>query len=256
MDCERALALLPAYLDGELDLVTALELEAHLGTCDACAREYAAQRDLQGLLAGQRAELVAAPPPALEQRLRARLRQSAGLRPAPQPFFRPWGAAAAVLLVVALFALGVFLLSRGAYPGQESVVAQEVEVAHVRSLLPGHLTDVVSSDQHTVKPWFDGKLDFSPPVLDLSAQGFPLAGGRLEYIDGHPAAALVYLRNKHVINLLVWPSTASPGPLQLSSVNGYHLFQWRQGAMEFWAASDLETAELRAFVELIQQGAK
>ena len=119
--------------------------------------------------------------------------------------------------------------------------------------MANHLTDVTSTDQHTVKPWFDGKLDFSPPVEDLAAQGFPLVGGRLDYLEGHPVAALVYRHNKHDINLFIWPSTNQVQGLQVSAINGYNLYQWNQSGMEYWAASDLNAGELRTFVELLQQ---
>ncbi len=122
--------------------------------------------------------------------------------------------------------------------------------------MANHLMDVVSTDQHTVKPWFNGKLDFSPPVADLTAQGFPLIGGRLDYLDGRAVAALVYQRNKHYINLFIWPSTDKQEGLQISTYNGYHLLHWSQSGMTFWAVSDVETAELRTFVQSFQNSTK
>jgi anti-sigma factor RsiW len=122
---------------------------------------------------------------------------------------------------------------------------------HVRALQPGHLLDVVSTDQHTVKPWFDGRLDFAPPVKDLAAQGFPLTGGRLDYIDGHEAAALVYNRSKHVINLFVWPDrTSRDAPPATGARNGYSFAHWTQDGMNFWAVSDVEANQLAEFVRL------
>jgi anti-sigma factor RsiW len=137
--------------------------------------------------------------------------------------------------------------------GQEARLAAEVQSAHVRSLMANHLTDITSTDQHTVKPWFNGKLDFSPPVEDLSPQGFPLIGGRLDYLDGHPVAALVYQRNKHDINLFIWPSTTGDEGLGFSTYNGYNVYHWTQSGMAYWAVSDLNPDELKGFVELVQK---
>ena len=136
----------------------------------------------------------------------------------------------------------------------DAFLTQELVASHVRSqMLPSHRFDVASSDPHTVKPWFEGKLDFSPPVKDLAGQGFPLVGGRLDYLHNRPVAALVYQRRKHSINLFIWPS--SPGdeaaPTKATR-QGFHMIRWTSSGMTFWAVSDLNEGELQEFVRLIQ----
>jgi anti-sigma factor RsiW len=133
--------------------------------------------------------------------------------------------------------------------------AETIVSDHIRALQPGHLVDVMSTDQHTVKPWFDGRLDFAPPVKDWAAQGFPLVGGRLDYIDGHEAAALVYRRAAHVIDVSVWPDhSGNTAPPVSGTRNGYNFVHWAQNGMRFWAVSDLEAAQLDDFVRLWRGG--
>ncbi len=261
MQCDDVAVRLGAYLDGELSGESAEQVRQHLEGCPACARR---QEQAFALAAAIRAEV---PYHHLGGEARNRIRQALA-RQAPtseaparratpetarRPAPRGWLAVAAslVLGLAGGWGLGV----RHAPPATESTLPRDVLAGHVRSLMTDHLTDVTSSDRHTVKPWFDGKLDFSPPVHDLAAQGFPLIGGRLDYLAGRSVAALAYGRNRHVINLFIWPS--SPGEPDsdtgAESRQGYALLHWRQGGMSFWVASDLNPAELSRFVALLQQ---
>jgi anti-sigma factor RsiW len=159
------------------------------------------------------------------------------------------GAIAASIVII--FALG-WIATREGYSAKDLLV-REIVSSHVRSLMASHLTDVPSSDQHTVKPWFQGQLDFSPPVKDLSKEEFVLAGGRVDYISDRPIAALVYEHRKHVINLFIWPSTpdSATSPAALSR-QGYHLIHWTEGGLTYWAVSDLNEKELDEFVQLVR----
>src|SRR6058998_1951412 len=161
-----------------------------------------------------------------------------------------WLALAASLALVAVGSWRLGLSRAG-----EDALAGQVLASHVRSLMPGHLTDVVSSDQHTVKPWFNGKLDFSPPVYDFTGRGFPLVGGRLDYVGGRPIAALAYSWRQHVINVFLWPAEQgrTQGP-RATTRQGYHLLRWATPAYTYWVASDLGLAELGDFVALLQRG--
>ena len=259
MICQETQRLLDAYVDNELDLRGALELEEHLAHCPGCSADEKGLRELQ---ASARASLTRYPmPPELEARLRYLVR--AGEPPPPpasaqarvpareaRPVPRAWkwaalapAAAAAALLIVA----GPRLWPQPS----EASVADAVVAAHVRSLLANHLTDVASSDQHTVKPWFQGKLDYSVSVTDWAAEGFPLVGGRLDYVEDTAAASLVYKRAQHVVNLFVWPSKrGGDEPLQRLSRRGYNAYCWAKNGMHYWAVSDLNEAELQKFVEL------
>jgi anti-sigma factor RsiW len=240
--------LLHGYVDGELDLVHTLEVEQHLQACSACVRSCAEIRELRAALQAGLPRFT--PPEDLRARVRAALRRADRDRRPALGRWR-WGTLAAALAVLALGAAGLaFLLGA---PAAHDRLVQEVVASHVRSqMVATHLLDVESSDRHTVKPWFHGKLDFAPAVRDLSEHGFALAGGRLDYVNGRAVAALVYRRRQHVINLLVWPGRAEEAGPRSEMKQGYHVVHWRQGGMSWWAVSDLNPAELAEFVRLIQ----
>jgi anti-sigma factor RsiW len=240
--CAETQEMLDAYLDGELDLIRSLEMERHLAGCPACANAFASLQALQEAI--RSAPLRHAPPRRLESRIRLALRKETA--PRRSLIFAVSGGLAAAMLLLALG--GWLWLRTGVDP-----IVHEVAAAHIHSLLADHFTDVLSTDRHTVKPWFTGKLDYAPPVPDISDRGFSLAGGRLDYLDGRPVAALVYERRKHIINLFVWPApdggTREPALLKKQ---GYSLIHWREGGMNWWAVSDLNAEELRDFVASIR----
>jgi anti-sigma factor RsiW len=198
-----------------------------------------------------------APPAGLTRRILDDVRAAAAPAPRPpaaRPVAAPWRRwleAAAVYGAGAATAWGI-AFSLFVVPAQD-LTRDAVMGSHVRSLMGSHLVDVASSDHHTVKPWFAGKLDFSPPVIDLAAEGFPLTGGRLDYMDGRAVAALVYQAGPHVINLFVWPTRdGNSGPPELLARQGYNIVHWRQAGMQAWAVSDMNAAELQAFTELLR----
>jgi anti-sigma factor RsiW len=252
MNCEAAQTLVDAYIDGELDPTGKLEIERHLQECALCSEGYQEQRTLKRAVGA--GELRFKAPAELQQRIRFALRREAKAETAQRTVPLRWFTAAATLAVAALAVLVLLPLSRDRR--SDDVVEREVLAGHVRSLMANHLADVPSSDQHTVKPWFDGKLDFSPPVEDLKAEGFPLVGGRLDYIDNRPVAALVYQRRKHFINVFIWPavSGAATGN-KAAERQGYSLFHWTKGGMNYWAVSDVEQSDLKTFVDLLQKAA-
>jgi len=194
-------------------------------------------------------------PPALAANIIAALSATAGAEPS---IGTRWWQGSGWLRLGSAFACGLlavlaFLLVNP-LPADDPVV-REVVASHVRSLMVAHLSDVASTDQHTVKPWFNGKLDFSPPVEDLAASGFPLAGGRLDYVNQRPVAALIYHRHQHTINVFVWPASGPvvQKPTRLSR-QGYNLESWRKDGMQFWAVSDLNDRELTEFASLLGAG--
>jgi anti-sigma factor RsiW len=246
MDCAEAAALLDAYADGELPLERGLAFEGHLESCRLCSEELAARRALGAAL---RETPYQRAPDSLRRAVLARLPEEAPVR--PRPSAPQWLRLAASFLLVAGLSstLTYYLTPRSAGPS----VAEEVFASHIRGVQSDNrLIDVPSSDEHTVKPWFTDKLDFSPPVKDLSAEGFPLVGGRLDYVDNRTVAALVYRYRKHLITLFIWPSTARDETIRASARNGDNLNHWSDGAMTYWAVSDVAAPELLEFSRRFQ----
>jgi anti-sigma factor RsiW len=247
MNCAEHRQLLDAYTDGELDLVHALEVEKHLNDCARCSATERSNRMLRAAL--RQPELGYRAPDSLRERMQAVTgKEGAGkaVRSAQRSWF--WPALAGTAVAVA--ALTVMLRPAGI--SRQDELMQEAVGAHVRSLMAAHLTDVASSDQHTVKPWFDGKLDFAPEVRDFAAEGFPLIGGRLDYLDGGTVAALVYQRNKHFINVFVRPATRTDGEREIiEKFRGYSIIQRTTNGLHYWLVSDLNERELGELAGLL-----
>jgi anti-sigma factor RsiW len=247
--CSECRPVLHAFLDGELDLVRQVEIEDHLRTCSACSRIHQAQLALRSAL--KSGELYFRAPARLERKIRMAAQPAERKTWLPRRRMPAWiGASFAAAAVVAL---AIFVVPKLSRPSRTERIAQDVVSAHIRSLMPGHLTDVPSSENHTVKPWFAGKLDFSPPVADLSAEGFLLVGGRLDYAADRPVAALVYRKGEHLINLFAWPSGSTQESAEAADARqGYNLLFWTRGQTNFWAISDVNPAELRQFATLVR----
>ena len=270
MNCEEATKLMDGYLDGELDPITSQTIEQHLRECRNCDLAYKTHGSLIRALGNATPYYKA--PAELRERIQSSLREEMAaplmrnVAPDAQPLFlrkqpgprtvlfgTQWNwlslaglGLAAAIIFAAIIALN--LVPRWQRPGADQFLATQLIASHVRSLMANHLSDVASSDQHTVKPWLDAKLDFAPPVIDLSSEGFPLVGGRLDYLDNRPVAALVYQRRKHFINLFVWPGeTGAARPTMAMSHQGYQLLHWADPDFNYWAVSDVNANDLQTF---------
>jgi len=255
---------LSAYIDGELVPDRAHETAEHLSTCAQCSADYEAMLETIAALHSQlerytapdvlRARVraaVATTPSESDETQSARARQHSGFtgRRSRTRWARATAVAAAVVVSAGLGS-GITVLTV-ARERNEPAIATEVLASHLRSLMPDHLTDVRSSDQHNVKPWFNGRLDYSPAVPRLDDKGFPLVGGRVDYVGGRPVAVVVYGRRQHMINVFSWPTTSRDSPLAATAANGYNMLHWRSGGSERWVVSDLNAAELKAFAVLL-----
>jgi anti-sigma factor RsiW len=244
MDCTLDRHLIEAYVDGELGFERSLDVEAHLASCLDCSGEVQTWKDIRAAI--QCSDLYYSAPANLERRLRGLLPLERRTE-VPSFFHRwIWGVVGSAVATTAWII--VFMTARPVAPSFDN----ELVTTHIRSLISDHLMDVVSTDQHTVKPWFDGKLDFAPPVQDLKDEGYPLAGGRLDYLNHRIVAVLIYHRALHVINLYIWPAKdKNSSVVDAQSVQGYNELSWKKNGFEFRAVSDLNVAELRDFAGLL-----
>jgi anti-sigma factor RsiW len=242
MTCDEAEILLHALIDGELDAGHAREVEDHIAGCPRCAAELAAYRQMSNAISGANLRFTA--PPELRRRIEAALPRVAA-PPSRRAVLRGFAMGSAVSALAATGLVAIVLRNDDAQRIEAEVVS-----AHLRSLQAGHLTDVISTDQHTVKPWFNGKLDVSPPVVDLTAQGFTLIGGRLDYVDARPIGAIVYRRRAHVINLFVAQTASTERhAAKMDTIQGFNIRRWSEQGLNYWAVSDVAADELIEFGE-------
>jgi mycothiol system anti-sigma-R factor len=252
MTCDQSQSLLHGYLDGELDAARAEEFEQHVQKCSACVAQLEEQEKIRASL--KAAQLYERAPESLARRVE---REIAATEMDDQwswiPIWRWVGASAAIVLILAFSYLSVEKVWNRPSGIQQAALTEVID-AHVRSLQPGHLTDVLSTDQHTVKPWFDGKLDYVPPVRDLAENGFPLVGGRLDVLNGRSVAVLIYGRRKHFVNVFVWPAAGDAAGI--AATGTFHGYQWNSmtaHGMEYLAISDVSAADLHDLTELLQE---
>jgi len=252
LNCELARTTVHGYFDGELDAVRSAEFERHLESCLQCQAELKDIESLRALL--HESNLYEHASPQFRERIRKQLVQAAGAEGVGGVSSRSWFLVPAFGVLGAVTAVLTIVLLLSPSPTHSARITGELIDAHVRSLQPGHLTDVQSTDQHTVKPWFDGKLDFIPTVSDYSEQGFPLVGGRLDVVDGHAVAVLVYSRRKHFVDLFTWPARESERLSNNSgSRQGYNWMTWRSGDMQFCLVSDASPTDLRDLKDLMHR---
>jgi anti-sigma factor RsiW len=250
MTCDEAEILLHALIDGELDAGHAREVEDHIAGCPDCAAALAAYREMSKAITD--ADLRYTAPPLLRKRIEAALPQTPAQMPNRRAVLRGFAMGSAVSAIAATGLVAIVLRNDDAQRIESEVVS-----AHLRSLQAGHLTDVISTDQHTVKPWFNGKLDVAPPVIDLTAQGFTLIGGRLDYVDARPIGAIVYRRRAHIINLFVAvTSSTEHRPAKMETIQGFNIRSWSDRGLNYWAVSDIAADELAEFGDKFEAAMK
>jgi len=253
MNCQECQDFIDPYIDNELDVAAAILVKQHLRDCTQCQPLLESRKALRAALNNPQLQFEV--PDTLRQKILSALPaapSSAGQRFSGRLVI-PWFTVPLALAAALAIVLGLALLNQRGMSERSggNALVEEVISSHIRSLLAAHLLDVPSTDQHTVKPWFNGKLKFSPPVQDFAAQGFRLIGGRLDYINGREAAALVYQRNKHIINLFILPSESGhTEAVQSFAKDGYNVLHWARDGFEFWAVSDVNAGDLRAFTDL------
>lgn len=243
MNCAEFNLLVHAYVDGELDVMRSVEVEQHARGCAACAAKISAIKSLQVAL--RENELGYHAPASLRHAVR-QMAAPAEPQPRPQDWQWLWKFFAVGATAVAVVAL----MLRSATLSEFNPVLGEVVDAHVRSLMANHLTDVLSSDKHTVKPWFAGKLDFSPDVKDFTPQEFPLYGGRLDYLNGHTVAALVYQHNKHLINVFIWPAETATSSSEQTE-HGYNVILFDVNHFHYALVSDMDSSEMEQLAGML-----
>jgi anti-sigma factor RsiW len=257
MTCEDSRTFLPAYLDNELDVAQSLQIHKHLAECRNCRHSQDEQLVLRAALRDP--DLRSDPSADFSKRIAGAIRNAAreearsqrSIRVRLLPSFHGLAAAAVLLIVISL---GAFFVAGRLRSSRQQLVASAVLAGHIRSLQAAHLVDVPSSDRHTVKPWFQGKLDFSPPVPDLSESGWTLLGGRLDYMDGRPVAALVYQRRMHNINVFLWPNHGAPDEtIRQKEAQGYQILHWSGAEMTYWLVSDLNNSELLELARALRE---
>ena len=249
MTCDEAEILLHALIDGELDAGNTRAVEDHIAGCPRCAAQLASYREMSKIIAG--ADVRYKAPLELRRRIEASLPQPKQA-PSRRAVLRGFAMGSAVSAIAATGLVAIILRS-----DDEARIETEVVSAHLRSLQAGHLTDVLSTDQHTVKPWFNGKLDVAPPVIDLTTQGFTLIGGRLDYVDTRPIGAIVYRRRAHVINLFVaQTASAERRAAKIETIQGFNIRRWSERGLNYWAVSDLAADELAEFGDKFEASMK
>jgi anti-sigma factor RsiW len=250
VNCNRSTTILHGYFDNELDVLGAADFERHLEQCPNCVSALETFESIRSSL--NVAQLYETAPSELRKKILTRIGSPHSVTVFPKrTAVWQWLAVAAALTLFTYIVLRVVSSHRADTDKYETVLAAEIIDAHLRSLQPGHLIDVVSTDQHTVKPWFDGKLDFSPPVQDFADQGFPLQGGRVDVVHGRSVAALVYGRRKHFVNVFIWPTNEKDNAPRSGSQQGYQWTEWRKDGMEFCAVSDAAPSALEQLRSLL-----